>query len=159
MIVFSNTTPFIALSSIGKLELLPALFDEIYVVDAVVAECAEGGRIIVPDLTRLSWIRVISSEVSEPHPLLLSLGHGEKHTINMAFKMKANYVVLDEKIGRNVAEYLGLVVTGTLGVLLKARQQKLIDSFTACALAMQAQGIRYNMNLLKKLAWHVGETL
>ena len=30
-------------------------------------------------------------------------------------------VLMDEKLGRNMAEYLGLKVTGTLGVLAKAR--------------------------------------
>ena len=50
MIVFSNTTPFIALSSISKLELLPKLFGQIHVVTEVIEECAVGGIIPVPDL-------------------------------------------------------------------------------------------------------------
>lgn len=41
--VFSNTTPFIALASIDRLSLLPELFGRIYVAEAVVDECAEGG--------------------------------------------------------------------------------------------------------------------
>ena len=36
MIVFSNTTPFIALSSIGQLDLLPSLFSEVCIVPEVV---------------------------------------------------------------------------------------------------------------------------
>lgn len=40
--VFSNTTPFIALASIDRLSLLPELFDQIYVAKAVIDECAEG---------------------------------------------------------------------------------------------------------------------
>jgi len=51
--VFSNTTPFIALASIDRLSLLPELFDQIYVAEAVIDECAEGGRILVPDLIRV----------------------------------------------------------------------------------------------------------
>ncbi len=61
MRVFSNTTPMIALSSIDKLDLLPALFNEIYVVEEVIKECAEGGKIIVPDLTKLYWLNLIKS--------------------------------------------------------------------------------------------------
>lgn len=52
MMIFSNTTPIIALSRINQLNLLPTLFNEIYVVEEVVKECAEGGKIIVPDLTQ-----------------------------------------------------------------------------------------------------------
>ena len=45
MIVFFNTTPIIALSSINQLNLLPTWFNEIYVVAEVVEECLEGGKI------------------------------------------------------------------------------------------------------------------
>ena len=51
MIVFSNTTPFIALSSIDKLDLLAQLFSEVCVVPEVVEECCVGGSIGVPDLS------------------------------------------------------------------------------------------------------------
>jgi len=66
----------------------------------------------------------------------LQLDKGEKHTLDMAQKYHADWVVIDEKIGRNMAEYLGLQVTGTLGVLLKAKQQGLISSFVECVTAM-----------------------
>ena len=48
--IFSNTTPFIALSAIGRLQLLPALFERIHVVEPVVRECAAGGPVKVPAL-------------------------------------------------------------------------------------------------------------
>jgi len=53
VIVFSNTTPFIALASIGRLDLLPQLFGKVHVAQSVIDECAEGGRILVPDLRSL----------------------------------------------------------------------------------------------------------
>jgi len=157
MIVFSNTTPMIALSSIDKLDLLPTLFNEIYVVEEVIEECAEGGKIIVPDLTKLDWLNIVKSVDGDSNAMLMTLDKGEKHTLNMALKMKANSVIIDEKMALNIAEYLGLSVTGTLGVLLKAKQQGKISSFSECARAMQEQGIYYNTKLLKKLALQIGE--
>ncbi len=53
MIVFSITTPIIALSSIGQLELLPGIFKRVHVVSAVIEECQVGGPIVVPDLRRI----------------------------------------------------------------------------------------------------------
>ena len=50
MIVFSNTTPIIALSSIRSLHLLPDLFGEIHLVHEVIDECSVGEPIAVPDL-------------------------------------------------------------------------------------------------------------
>lgn len=156
MIIFSDTTPIIALSSIAQLDLLPTLFNEIYVVEEVVEECAIGGKIIVPDLTKLDWVNVVESkDIKDQNSFLKELDKGEKHTLNMAFHQNADYVIIDEKIARNVAEYMGISVTGTLGVLLKAKQQGEISSFSKYALAMQEQGIYYNTALLKRLALHM----
>ena len=72
-------------------------------------------------------------------------------------KTHADLVIIDEKLGRNIAEYLGLAVTGTLGVLLKAKQMGVIPSFSGCVRGMLNAGIRYNTNLVKKLATQVNE--
>lgn len=157
MIVFSNTTPFIALASIKQLELLPRLFQQIHVVEEVVAECRTGGRIPVPDLTQLPWIQVVSATPLVHSTLLLALDKGEKHTLDMAIHYHADWVIIDEKIGRNFAEYLGLKVVGTLGILLKAKQAGWIASFSQTVIAMQSQGIFYHPGLIRKLAATVGE--
>lgn len=157
MIVFSNTTPIIALSSIQCLHLLPQLFGEIHLVTEVIDECAAGGPISVPALQEIEWIKSVQSTPIQHASVLLELDKGEKHTLDMASKYQADWVIIDEKIGRNMAEYLGLRVTGTLGILLKAKQQGLIPSFTDSVKAMQAQGIYYQTTLISKLAQTVGE--
>lgn len=156
MIVFSNTTPIIALSSVDRLDLFPALFQEIYVVDTVITECMAGGKISVPDLTGLPWVRIVSAS-GHQHNLLMNLDKGERDTLIKALRMKADYVIIDEKMGRNIAEYLGFSVTGTLGILLKAKQNGKITSFSNYVKIMRNLGIRYNINLVKRLAQQVGE--
>lgn len=156
MMVFCNTTPFIALSAVNQLALLPKLFGKIYVVDVVADECARGGPISVPDLASLEWVEIVQSKPCESL-ILFELDKGEKHTLDMAKRMLADKVIIDEKLGRDLGEYLGLNVTGTLGVLLKAKQQGLIESFSDCAYRMQQHGIRYNTELLSKLVRQMGE--
>lgn len=157
MIVFSNTTPFIALASIGQLELLPQLFDKIHVAEPVIDECTEGGRIIVPNLRSLDWVTPVADETTSTLPVLFELDRGEKLTIALAKKHGAARVLIDERLGRRVAEYLGLNVTGTLGVLAKAKSTGLIPSFHEAAQAMRQQGIHYNAGLITRLAQHLGE--
>jgi uncharacterized protein len=157
MIVFSNTTPIIALSSIQCLHLLPKLFGEIHLVNEVIDECAVGGSIAVPLLRDISWIKPVQSTPIQHTSVLLELDKGEKHTLDMACKYQAQWVIIDEKIGRNMAEYLGLRVIGTLGILLKAKQQNLIPSFLDSVNAMQTQGIYYQTALINKLSKTVGE--
>ena len=157
MIVFSNTTPIIALSSIDCLHLLPKLFGEIHLVTEVIDECSVGGSISVSKLLEIDWIKPVQSSPIQYSSVLLELDKGEKHTLDMASKYQADWVIIDEKIGRNMAEYLGLHVTGTLGILLKAKQQGLIPSFIESVKAMQIQGIYFHEALLQKLAKTVAE--
>ncbi len=158
MIVFFNTTSIIALGSIQRLALLPKLFGQIHLVSEVVEECEVGGTISLPELRKLEWLTIVTSTpISSPN-LLLALDKGEKHTLDMAQKYQADWVLIDEKFGRNMAEYLGLHVTGTLGILLKAKQQGLISSFKEAVTTMQNQGIYYHPNLIKKLLIHIGES-
>lgn len=158
MSVFSNTTPFIALASIDQLALLPRLFGTIHVAQSVIDECAEGGRIVVPDLRVLDWVVAVEDATESNLPFLFELDRGEKQTLLLAKQQSADKVIIDERLGRRVAEYLGLNVTGTLGVLAKAKSLGLIPSFHEAALAMRRQGIHYNTSLIARLAHHLGET-
>lgn len=158
MNVFSNTTPFIALASIDQLALLPRLFGTIHVAQSVIDECIEGGRIVVPDLRSLDWVVAVEDATESNLPFLFELDRGEKQTLLLAKQHLADKVIIDERLGRRVAEYLGLNVTGTLGVLAKAKSLGLIPSFHEAAHAMRRQGIHYNTSLISRLANHLGET-
>lgn len=155
--VFSNTTPLIALAGIGRLDLLPALFGQVHLVDAVVEECAAGGRTIVPDLRALPWVTVVTSTKPCLPGLILSLDRGERDTIDMALRLSARQVVIDERIGRDMAELLGLPVVGTLGVLLKAKALGLIPSFASATQQMRLNGIYFHERLLAQLMERAGE--
>ena len=115
MIVISNTTPFISLCSVDLLSLLPSIFGEVHVAPSVVDECSEGGRIFVPDLASLPWVKVQSVENEMQLPALFELDRGERDTLLLAALQSEALVIMDEKLGRNMAEYMGLQVTGTLG--------------------------------------------
>lgn len=157
MIVYSNTTPFLSLSSIGKLKILPELFSKVFVAESVIEECHRGGMIFVPKLDSLDWIVPVKDSDSKEVPFLLDLDKGEKQTILLAKDNFADKVIIDEKLGRRVAEYLGLSVTGTLGVLAKAKSLGLISSFLEDALSMKQKGIHYNNVLIERIAHQLGE--
>ncbi len=99
----------------------------------------------------------VADESSSNMPVLFELDRGEKQTLLLASKHSGSIVIIDERLGRNVAEYMGLQVTGTLGVLAKAKARGLIPSFYAAAQGMREQGIHYSEGLIAKLAQHLGE--
>jgi predicted nucleic acid-binding protein len=89
--------------------------------------------------------------------LILSLDRGERDTLDMARKFSAIRVVIDERIGRDIAELLRLPVVGTLGVLLKAKALGLIPSFTLATQQMRQNGIYFHERLLAQLQERAGE--
>ena len=121
-LVVVNTTPIIALSLVGELGLLRSLYDEVVVPSAVEAEVLAGGRdgIGSSELIEASWLRVASLQDSRRADLLADLDRGEAEVL--AQELNADLVIIDERLARLHAKRLGLTLTGTLGVLLRAKQ-------------------------------------
>lgn len=66
-------------------------------------------------------------------------------------------MIIDERIGRQAAAQLGLQITGTLGILAKAKTTGLLASFTTATDAMRKAGVRFHPALVGKIAAVVGE--
>lgn len=58
--------------------------------------------------------------------MLNDLDSGEAEAIALAIELKADYLLMDEIKGRQIAENFGIKVTGILGVLIKAKEEGLI---------------------------------
>jgi hypothetical protein len=68
------------------------------------------------------WIEIREIAGATQPPLHALLGAGETEAILLAESVEADWLVLDEKEGRAVAEQRGLSVIGLVGILLKAKQ-------------------------------------
>jgi predicted nucleic acid-binding protein len=123
MIVISNTSPLANLASIGQFELLRLLFNEIWIPDAVWNELNAFGK-VWPGSSEVEssiWVKRFSiTNQSLVTALTRDLDLGEAESIVLALEKKANLVLLDEKEGRSAAQRQGLLVLGTVGVLLAA---------------------------------------
>ena len=79
------------------------------------------------------------------------LDAGERDTISTALSRENSRVLIDERLGRNMAEYHGLAVVGSLGTLLKAHQLRLIPDFLDTVRELQAKGFHYHEPLVQRL--------
>ena len=84
------------------------------------------------------------------------LGAGESAAILHAKAIGAA-VLLDERAGRQLALDMGLMVTGTLGVLVRARQRGLIGPLGPLIAALRASGQRLSQPLVLRALAAVGE--
>lgn len=127
--VISNASPIISLARAGHLHLLERLYREVTIPEAVFHElqgCSdliEGIRF--DDLAWLKVLRVTNHPLVDA--LLLELDKGEAEAIVLAVETKADLLLIDERIGRRVAERMGLRFIGVLGVLIEAKEKRLVE--------------------------------
>ena len=131
MIVVSDTSPLSSLILVGLPQLLPQIFETIIVPDAVHDELMANGEahLITQTIQSAEWIVVRS--VQEPLDVKRlreksSIDSGEAEAIILANELKAERLLIDERLGRIVAKQQGLRAIGVLGLLLIAKEQSLI---------------------------------
>ena len=128
MDVVINASPLIFLYKIERLDVLSKIFNTIYIPQAVSSEIESGNSIEAKKLLSSTPYKAMEvTNVTAVHGLLGRLHLGEVEVIVGAIEMGISKVVLDDIYARNKAKQLKLEVTGTLGILLKAKEAGLID--------------------------------
>jgi uncharacterized protein len=153
MIVVSDSTIIIVLSKINKLDILCKIFNQIYIPKAVYEEIVVkgSGKPGSIEVVESKWIKI--KEVDNKFAvniLLKSLDIGESESIVLAKEMNADYIIIDEH-GRTNAEYLGLKVIGTLGILKIAYERKIIKNFKNILDEIIDNGFYLKYSLYKKV--------
>lgn len=115
--VISNTTPIIALSSIGQIELLKKMYEKIYIPIAVYEEITtkKDSSTAKELIANRDWI--IKAEVNDKFTrqiLSSSIHIGEAEVIALANEMKADLVILDDYLARQYAKKVDIKITGTI---------------------------------------------
>ena len=129
MTVVSNTSPLIALSAIGRIDILHTLYDIISIPEAVFDEITRDDLPGCEEVNSLNWIRRNAVEnKDEVASLTLEIDHGEAEAIALAHELKADLLLIDERKGKLVADRLSLRNIGVLGVLIEAKQKGQIET-------------------------------
>lgn len=160
-LLVADSGPLIALARLDLLALPARYFASVRVAVTVWEEITrspkgdeterlvaalEGGLLVLVD---------DPAEVSEAI-LQAGLDVGERNSIACALNMTAT-VLIDEKRGRRVAGALGLQVVGTLGLLLRAREEGVIPSLRANLEKLQASGYFLSAALVDGVLAALGE--
>ena len=123
MIVVSDTSPILNLSTIGRLDLLKSLYHELVIPPAVAIELQGNGV----DARRQEWLLLREPANGElVRKLELRLDLGEAEAIVIALELGAERVLIDERRARRVASEFNLQPLGLLGILAEAKQHALL---------------------------------
>jgi predicted nucleic acid-binding protein len=119
-IILPDTSCLIFLDKVGEIEVLQNLYSRTVVTKEIAEE----------HITPLkNWIEVVDAkDMRYQNVLRQTVDKGEASLMVLALEMENCVVSIDDLRARKVALRLGLKITGTLGVLHKARKTGHIDS-------------------------------
>ncbi len=147
--IISNSSCLIALESIGQLELLQKIYRAILIPEAVRKEFGSN----LP-----GWIHIERVQDKRlVRALLLDLGPGEAEVIVLGLEQTPCTLILDDKKGRRFAGELGLTLTGTVGVLLKAKQQGYLPDVRHMLEVLEQKNFRVSAALKARALQLAGE--
>jgi predicted nucleic acid-binding protein len=119
--IVSNSSCLIVLEKLGKLDILQKLYGKIIIPHAVVHE-------VFRSKSKPPWIEAV--KVKQPIASMIlekSLGDGESEAIALSLELKSELLIIDDLAARKLATELNLRYTGVVGILLQAKEHKLIS--------------------------------
>lgn len=120
IVVITDTSCLIILEKISLLPVLHQLFTVVLTTPEIAAEYG---------LPLPEWIIIISIKNKYLQlELTAVVDKGEASAIALAYEIENNYLITDDLKARKLAIKLGLSIIGTLGVLLRAKQEGYINA-------------------------------
>lgn len=158
--VVVNSTPIISLHHLGKLDLLEKMYHRVYIPYAVYEEVSvEGSYKITKEIlfsfSNFTVERVQNTEAKKYFKT--ALHEGEVEAMILTTELDADLCVLDDQLARSYAKLLGLTITGTLGILLKAKENKLLDKVMPLVDTLIEKEIYISTNLYRQIKVISGE--
>ena len=145
MNIVSDTGPIIGLAKIGKLTLLEKFADEVLIPPMVYKELfgkigPESGEI---DEALNSFIKTASLPQTEGEirNVISDLDEGEKQAITLAYSHVDDILLLiDDRAGREVADKLGIPITGLIGLILRLKEKRFVQDIGSIAEELRQKG-------------------
>lgn len=155
-----NTSPIIALvAALGDLSVLQ-MYREVWVPLEVSEELAARGaaRFALSEYQAAHWLHKRTQPLNIAPHLLNALDKGEASVVQLALDKNIHTVVIDETAGRRVARLNGLAVTGSIGILLRAKNEGRPFSMREAIDRMQTRGIWLSDRVIAFALTQAGET-
>ena len=149
-IILSDTSCLIVLEKIGELELLHKVFGEIVITGEIAAEYG---------LPLPVWISVQNPRNENNRQILeANIDKGEASAIALAIELENCLLIIDDLKGRNLAEQLGIEITGTFGMIIAAKLSGHIESVKPLLAKIKQTDFRLSKDVEKKILLKAGES-
>ncbi len=143
----------------GRLDLLQVLYGSVIVPPAVQTELEVGAQaeLDVPRIASFPWIQVREVQARALLPAIVDLGPGEAEVIALGLEHPGGLLILDDQLARRVATLSHLTYTGTLGVVMKAKQAGHLQTIRPVIERLRASGLWLHDELVAMALAQAGE--
>ena len=137
----------------NQLDLLRRLYEDITVPKAVFEEVTQKNDLVRKEVTAASWIHIETVQDTKAKRMYRAKLHdGEVEVMILAQEHEGEHlVVIDDNAARTTAQFLGLTLTGTMGVLIKAKELGYIDSVMPIVNRMEEKQIFFSTGLKERV--------
>ena len=154
-IIVADASPLIAFGRIKQIPLLAKTLGTIIIPEIVASECLnESHRPGAVEIQQAVHNKIIlitpDNEINKNSGLSEILDHGEASAISLALQIEAG-LLIDEKIGRDVARKLNLKIIGTAGALLLAKKKKLVNKIAPLIMQLKQSGYYLSSALIAEI--------
>ena len=148
-VIVSDTSCLILFYKIGELDLLKKLFGKLHITDSVLKEFNQ----LIPD-----WIEIVEPTTNLHQGLSSYLDKGEATAISLAAEHENSLLIIDEIKGRKAAKEMCISVTGSLGVLIAAKNKGHIQTVKPLIEKIQKTNFRISEELIERVLEKVNES-
>ena len=159
--IISNNSPLVALFGLDLLSLFRELYTEVWIPEEVKAEFLGTERIPRQQaLNDAPWIKTVHlTDVEDVSTYVRSgLDLGEAAVFALAKEHDAQFVIIDELKARQHAARIRLPFRGTVGILLEAKQEGLVDVIKPLLMQLRDNGMHLSESLINNALQDAGET-
>ncbi len=157
-IIIADTGPIISLALIDKLDILDKLFDEVKIANAVWEELTKDkSKSFVYAIQKYFEDKIC--KINSFNELIFLMDYGESESIVLYQELKADFLLIDDKKAREIAEQLDIQCIGTLGLLMIAKDKKIVKELRSIFLDFLKYKRFYSLELLNLILQQKGENI
>jgi hypothetical protein len=155
-LVIADAGPIFTLAVIDHLELLDKLFEDVKIAPAVWNEISTHQFKPIHTLI-CTYFESKVQEIAGFNELSFIMDRGESESVMLYKETQADFLLIDDKKARNIAESLGINCVGILGILCIAKEKGLINELRPLFEIFLLQKRFYSLILLNSILLKYGE--
>lgn len=155
-LVIADSGPIFSLALIDKLDILDSLFDEVKIPHAVWEE-------ITFDSSKADYQTIYSffkdriQRIKGFNELIIIMDASESESVILYKEIQADFLLIDDKKARNIAENIGVNCIGVIGLLAVAKNRGFIEELKTIFETFILNKRFYSLELLNAILHKQGE--